>query len=181
MFKRGGYDKGSARGDPFQVLFVVRAFYLDIAQWALEEPYWVQWAAPCPIRDEDVRGSMKHQRRRRAKMHQRTRTLAPLLPQLVYSVETRLRYIERLHAAAAQGPVGAAFTVDGEVFERVQANSDGHAGGQAGAGRVRARCLSDGLRLDLTQDEDEAFWTWAIVETLRHTGVRVEELLELTH
>jgi integrase len=181
MFKRGGYDKGSVRSDPFQVLFVVRAFYLDIAQWALEEPYWAQWAAPCPVRDEDVRGSMKHQRRRRAKMHQRTRTLAPLLPQFVHSVEARLRYIERLHAAAAQAPVGTVFTVDGEVFERVRANSDGHAGGQAGAGRLRARRLSDGLRLDLTQDEDEAFWTWAIVETLRHTGVRVEELLELTH
>lgn len=28
--------------------------------------------------------------------------------------------------------------------------------------------------------EDEAFWTWAVIETLRHSGVRVEELLEIT-
>lgn len=29
--------------------------------------------------------------------------------------------------------------------------------------------------------EDEAFWAWAVVEVLRLTGVRVEEMLELTH
>ena len=28
----------------------VRAFYLDIAQWAMEDPArWGQWAAPCPV------------------------------------------------------------------------------------------------------------------------------------
>jgi integrase len=35
--------------------------------------------------------------------------------------------------------------------------------------------------IDITRAEDEAFWTWTIVETLRHTGIRHEELLELTH
>jgi hypothetical protein len=29
--------------------------------------------------------------------------------------------------------------------------------------------------------EEDAFWAWAIIETLRHTGVRVKELLEITH
>jgi hypothetical protein len=36
-------------------------------------------------------------------------------------------------------------------------------------------------RINLTKSEDRAFWTWAIVEVLRHTGIRIEELLELTH
>lgn len=36
-------------------------------------------------------------------------------------------------------------------------------------------------QFDVTRDEDEAFWAWAIIETLRHTGVRLEELLEITH
>ena len=31
----------------------------------------------------------------------------------------------------------------------------------------------------LTEKEDDAFWTWAVIETLRHT-VRIEELLEIT-
>lgn len=30
-------------------------------------------------------------------------------------------------------------------------------------------------------DEDLAFWAWATIETLRMTGVRIEELLELSH
>jgi site-specific recombinase XerD len=25
------------------------------------------------------------------------------------------------------------------------------------------------------------FWAWAVIEVLRHTGIRVEELLQLTH
>ena len=39
----------------------------------------------------------------------------------------------------------------------------------------------DGARHDLTFEEHEAFWAWATVEVLRHTGIRAEELLELTH
>jgi hypothetical protein len=30
-------------------------------------------------------------------------------------------------------------------------------------------------------EEDRAFWAWATVEVLRATGIRIEELLELTH
>ncbi|WSG60044.1 hypothetical protein OHB12_00430 [Nocardia sp. NBC_01730] len=29
--------------------------------------------------------------------------------------------------------------------------------------------------------EHDAFWSWATVEVLRHTGIRIEELLELPH
>jgi hypothetical protein len=36
-------------------------------------------------------------------------------------------------------------------------------------------------KIDLAATEDDAFWAWAIIETLRHTGVRAEELLEITH
>jgi integrase len=178
--KRRDQVKGQTRTDPYGVLFAVRAFYLDLAQWALEDPSWAPWAAPCPVRLDDVRGAMKHKRRRTAQMHQRTRTLAPLLPQLVRSVEGRLGYLERLVAATAAAPVGGLFDVDRDRFERIQARSDTSRGSQQGAGRLRARRLADGHTLDLTRDEDEAFWTWAIVETLRHTGVRLEELLELT-
>ena len=34
---------------------------------------------------------------------------------------------------------------------------------------------------DLTLEDANAFWAWAIVEVLRATGIRAEELLELTH
>ena len=35
--------------------------------------------------------------------------------------------------------------------------------------------------IDVKREEDDAFWAWAVIETLRHTGVRIEELLEITH
>jgi hypothetical protein len=38
-----------------------------------------------------------------------------------------------------------------------------------------------GRRINQSLVEDDAFWSWAVVETLRHTGVRAEELTELTH
>ncbi|WP_430789170.1 tyrosine-type recombinase/integrase [Actinoplanes sp. G11-F43] len=176
-----GRGKGQKRQTVYSNFFLVRAFYHDIAQWALEEPYWARWAAPCPVRDEHVRGALKHQRSRRARMHQRTRTLAPLLPHLISSIEARLRYVEQLSTAAKQTPVDATFAVDGELFVRTQARSDTLARGQGGARHLRCRRLADDQALDLTQDEDDAFWTWGCVETLRHTGVRIEELLELTH
>lgn len=37
-----------------------------------------------------------------------------------------------------------------------------------------------GGRANITKLEEDAFWAWAIGETLRHTGTRIEELLELT-
>ena len=38
-----------------------------------------------------------------------------------------------------------------------------------------------GERRDLTLEEHRGFWSWAAVEVLRHTGIRVEELTELSH
>ena len=35
--------------------------------------------------------------------------------------------------------------------------------------------------LDLSHLEHKAYWTLAALEVLRHTGLRIEELLELTH
>jgi hypothetical protein len=35
-------------------------------------------------------------------------------------------------------------------------------------------------RINITQAESDGFWAWAVIETLRHTGIRIEELLELT-
>src|SRR6266581_3408555 len=40
---------------------------------------------------------------------------------------------------------------------------------------------STGRRRDLGMEEDLAFWAWATVEVLRATGVRIEELTELSH
>jgi hypothetical protein len=52
--------------------------------------------------------------------------------------------------------------------------------GQAN-GRAWAEDPVTGARRDLTREESTAFWTWAAVEVLRATGIRLEELTELSH
>ncbi|MGW6356270.1 hypothetical protein ACWFR5_13930 [Streptomyces sp. NPDC055092] len=43
------------------------------------------------------------------------------------------------------------------------------------------RTAARAARRDLTHEDHKAFWAWAAIEVLRHTGVRIEELCELSH
>ncbi|HEX5882708.1 MAG TPA: site-specific integrase, partial [Actinomycetota bacterium] len=152
----------------------VRAFYLDIAQWAMEEPArWGPWAAPSPVRKEDL-ARTKEIRRRKSRMDQRTRERLPALPALLARVHARAQAgAERLAAAQAVDP-GEPFTCRGEVLHRAPER----------AGPTAKTWTEDpdtGARRDLSGEEVRAFWTWAAIETLRHTGVRIEELCELSH
>lgn len=155
-------------------LAAVRAFYLDIAQWAMEDPSrWAAWAAPCPIRAEDL-ARQKTIRARKSRMDQRTRERLPLLPVLLGHVHAaRTDTADRLRNAQATAP-GESFTAAGRTLRRARIALDG-------AARVWAEDPDTGRRRDLTGEEDRAFWTWAAVETLRHTGIRIEELTELSH
>jgi hypothetical protein len=61
------------RHDGMNTLAMVRAFYLDIAQWAVSDPArWAPWAVPCPIRDEEM-SRKKERSHRKSRMDQRTR------------------------------------------------------------------------------------------------------------
>jgi hypothetical protein len=162
------------RSDGRAQLGQVRAFYLDIAQWAMEEPArWGPWAAPCPIRREDL-ARTKEIRQRKSRIDQRTRERLPALPALVARVHAQARAsAERLHAAMAAGH-GEPFTSSGEVLHRAPARSGSTA-------KVWSEDPATGTRRDLSGEEDRAFWTWAAIETLRQTGIRVEELSELSH
>ncbi len=48
-----------------------------------------------------------------------------------------------------------------------------------GRPRVRVRAEATGKVIDVVRGEEAVFWEWAIVQTLRHTGIRIEGL-ELT-
>ncbi|WP_251091429.1 hypothetical protein [Streptomyces sp. Caat 7-52] len=75
----------------------VRAFYLDIAHWAAEEPgRWARWAVSCPISDEEISKAKD----RKARMDQRTRERLPVLPMLADTVDRRRRAAAELLAAA---------------------------------------------------------------------------------
>src|SRR3954447_14079557 len=90
-------------------LAAVGAFYLDIAQWAMEDPArWAPWAAPCPIRVEDL-ARQKEIRARKSRTDQRTRERLPMLPMLVARVnDMRTMTAARLTTAQATAAAGSA-------------------------------------------------------------------------
>src|ERR1035441_3219685 len=89
-----------------QGLTIVRAFYLDLSQWAVEDPgRWAQWTAPCPVSQEEI-SLRKFARRRKARMDARTRERLPVLPVLVRTVDERRKSAAALLEAARQAPPG---------------------------------------------------------------------------
>jgi len=154
-------------------LITVRAFYLDIAQWAADDPArWGPWVVPCPIRD--LEASRVKRSARKSRMDQRTRERMPVMPVLIETVTTAHKAAaERLHAAQA--------VTAGELFTAAGANLRRSRRSHATAGITWAEDPHTGKRRDLSLEEHQAFWTWAAVEVLRHTGIRIEELTELSH
>jgi len=163
------------RHDGMNTLAMVRAFYLDIAQWAVADPArWGPWAVPCPIRDEEM-SRKKERSHRKSRMDQRTRERLPVLPVLVAAVDAaRGKTAETLAAAQGTAP-GQEFTAAGQTLRRPVMTRHGT------SAKVWAEDPAAGKRRDLTLDEHRAFWAWAAVEVLRLTGIRIEELAELSH
>jgi hypothetical protein len=156
-------------------LVTVRAFYLDLAQWATGDPArWGPWAVPCPVRDADLAQLAKSRSRRKSRMDQRTRERIPVLPALLARVDARRQESADLVRAARATPPGQLFTVAGQTLRRP-------ARAHASADRAWAQDPGSGRYRDLTLEEQHAFWTWAAVHVLRHSGIRNEELTELSH
>ncbi|MEV8057194.1 site-specific integrase [Streptomyces antimycoticus] len=162
-------------------LVQVRSFYLDIQEWALEDPSWASHAVPSPVRRGETDGLTKQRRRAMATMHQRVRERLPHLPALVGAAERHRTDQETLLATARTTPIGATFEHDGVPYRRFIYKSWAANPHRARSEAVMVENLATGEKIDLFQTEDQAFWAWAIIETLRHTGIRREELLEITH
>jgi hypothetical protein len=157
------------------VLSTVRAFYLDLAQWALEEPArWGPWVAPCPIRQQDM-SRRKFLRQRKARMDARTRERLPVLPQLVRVVDKWRKDAAALLNAGRDALPGEEFNAAGQTLVRsvrVRPRIEGN---------VWAEDPMSGKQTLLNREEEHAFWAWAVIHVFRFTGLRVEELLELSH
>ncbi len=156
-----------------EFLTPVRAFYLDLAQWAVDDPgRWGRWAAPCPVgRAETIQG--KVQRHRKSRMDARTRERLPVLPVLVRSAARQHADAQALlHAARGTTP-GDVIAIPGAALIRSVTKTT--------AVSVWAGDAATGKRRNLTAEEDRAFWAWATVEVLRATGIRIEELAQLSH
>jgi len=149
-------------------LAAVRAFYLDISQWAMEDRRgWALW--PTLSRPPEEPGTQKE-----------------IVPQVAhgpadpgatpYLADPRGSVVNDERTTTVRMPaIGAvhcawrSFTIDGRTM----------------ASRRDEPGLLRGADLDhttptpanagtMTGEEDRAFWTWAAVETLRHTGIRIE-------
>jgi site-specific recombinase XerD len=174
---RGGVTR--PRRNRLSVFMKVRAFYLDTAEWALEDPSWAPWAVPSPIRRGETTGYGKQRKKTTADMHQRVRERLPHLPTLVDAADRYLATATELLAAADDTLIGATFDHDGTVYRRLPYNR--YRSKLTGDRHALVEEVGTGEVSDLLREEDDAFWAWAIIETLRHTGVRIEELLEITH
>lgn len=167
-------DTSETRLGYHECLTPVRAFYLDLAQWALEDPArWGPWVAPCPIRAGEI-DQRKAKLRRKSRMDARTRARLPVLPVLVRSVDTGRRQAAELLTAALATPPGETFSAAGHTLVRSHTR-------EATPGKVWAHDPVTEMRRDLNKEESQAFWAFAAVEVLRSTGVRIEELTELSH
>ena len=107
-------------------------------------------------------------------MDARTRERLPVLPVLVRTVDERRKTHRRAPAGGPRNPARASASpspVRPSPARSPPARTD----------KVWVDDPASGKRRDLAMEEDLAFWAWATVEVLRPTGVRIEELLEITH
>ena len=97
-------------------MMTVRAFYLDIAQWALDEPHrWARWAAPCPVKETDCNRA-KHDKLVKSRMDQRTRERLPHLPALARALSQHRLASTALLEQARQARPSDIFTSDGQSY-----------------------------------------------------------------
>ncbi|MDX2676330.1 tyrosine-type recombinase/integrase [Streptomyces sp. NY05-11A] len=175
-----GKERDQPRRTLDSLLLQVRGFYLDLQSWALEEPErWGVWAVPCPVPRHEVRSARSGRRRAKERTDNRIRERQPLLPTLVEHVEEKHRKSRALLEAAAAVPLGDEFTHAGRSCRRTNSRAD-QAKARHSKAPVRVEDLVTGEVIHAEGAEEDAFWDWAYVETLRLSGVRIEELVELT-
>jgi hypothetical protein len=98
----------------------IRGFYLDLAQWALDDPArWGPWAVPCPVRSSNIQYK-KQKSRTKAPMDARTRERLPVMPALAASVDRERRDAAARLDAARTVPPGALFTAGGQTLLRAR-------------------------------------------------------------
>jgi hypothetical protein len=161
---KGNGQVTGPRLDGRSVLTAVRAFYLDLAEWADDDPArWGPWAVRCPVSASDA-SHKKARLHRKSRMDTRTRERLPVLPTLVAWVAAERTRTAELLAAAEHARPGELFTAARTTLRRAALKTQT-------TGRVWAEDPDTGRRRDLSFEEHRGFWTWAVVEVLRHTGI----------
>ena len=154
-----------------QCLTPVRALYLDLSQWAIEDPgRWAQWVAPCPVGQEEI-----------------SRPSSTVTARYGWTRGPgngcrSCRCWRGLSTSGARTPPRSCRPPARPARPGVHRHgSDADPVDTKTTAKAWADDLATGKRRDLGHEDDHAFWAWAAVETLRLTGCRVEELLEISH
>jgi hypothetical protein len=85
----------------WDLLIAVRALYLDLQTWALEDPgRWGPWSARCPIPPVASHGYSAGRRRQAERIADRTRTCQPLLSHLVRHASSEKERLRAFRTAA---------------------------------------------------------------------------------
>ena len=96
------------------------------------------------------------------------------------AVTDRCDHLHELLIAATKENADQQLIVRSKRYRRLFSAGDARHGRIHGRANVRVLDEVTGRSLNVTFAEDASFWQWAAVETLRHSGLRCEELLELT-
>jgi hypothetical protein len=92
----------------------------------------------------------------------------------VSTAERRLNEARERLSAVLAAPLGSTFTELGKTYVKAGASSR-HKGQTDTAYEI------GGKRQRFRPEEKQSFWAWAAIEILRHTGIRIEELQELSY
>lgn len=182
---RHGTNAGKTRVDHGGLLVAVRGFYFDVNDWAQADPErYASFAAPNPIGPGDTKSFSKEKSRQRAASHQRTRERQPHLETVMRAVRSAHRWHVDVLAAARGRRPGDVFTVDNvecSIAVSGEASFGAVHGGIKQMGGLTLRRHDTGKFFDAVQQETVMFWRWATFSVLKETGVRIEEMEELTH
>ncbi|MGH3754608.1 MAG: hypothetical protein ACRDRP_18300 [Pseudonocardiaceae bacterium] len=159
------------RKDYLAILICIRGFYRDIQEWAVQDPSWAEWSVPSPIRKSETIGHVKARRKVTAEMHQRVRERLPHLPTLVDTAERHKADQAAFLAMVKQPPIGATVKHGGREYRRIQPQAYDKPYYRDSLPPDKVEDLTTGEIIDVGQREHEAFWAWAVIEVLRHTGI----------
>ncbi|MFD7846096.1 site-specific integrase [Nocardia sp. NPDC059764] len=167
------------RTDTYTILLTIRGFYADLHSWAIEDPIlWGRWAAPCPIDASELRNYSKRLRRIRERTDNRIRLRQPILSILVDHIRRRYENTSTLLRLGSEMAIGSELTHNGHPYTRVEAQHDRNL---APAERpVRLQDSKTGKIICYTKAEEYHFRQWVAIEVLRLSGIRIEELCELS-
>jgi len=113
-------------------------------------------------------------------MHQRIRERLPHLEAIVEAADEHRRASAELLALASGPAIGETFEHAGLKYQRVPRYAKERPARHMGDDAVIVQRIDTRELLDTTKRDDNAFWSWAVIETLRHSGIRAEELQEVT-